>query len=243
VKGNGRARILAAAVTASAALTALTWSPATAGAAGVQRVSNEHSWTLWAYVDRSATVRAAPSGSAEPRGKVRRETFSGSAEVVLVLRSRVVARRSWLRIRYPGLGRRVGWVAADAIGPTHAVTTHVVVDRARREVRLYRDGELAFRVPAGVGASASPTPAGRSYVRERLVPVAKDGIYGVLAFGLAAYSRYRTDWPGGGQVGLHGTNQPELIPGWISNGCIRVRNAAIRRLDRQISVGTPVKIL
>jgi lipoprotein-anchoring transpeptidase ErfK/SrfK len=65
---------------------------------------------------------------------------------------------------------------------------------------------------------------------------------GVLAFGLSAYSRYRTDWPGGGQVGLHGTNEPELVPGHISNGCIRLRNRDVRRLDRLMSVGTPILI-
>jgi hypothetical protein len=63
-----------------------------------------------------------------------------------------------------------------------------------------------------------------------------------LAFGLSIYSRYRTFWPGGGQVGLHGTNQPGLIPGLISNGCIRLRNRHVLRLDRKVLVGTPVLI-
>ena len=99
-----------------------------------------------------------------------------------------------------------------------------------------------FRARIGVGKAESPTPAGHYYVRERLVPSSSGGIYGVLAFGLSAYSPWRTDWPGGGQVGLHGTNQPGLIPGRISNGCIRLRNRAVRRLDRLMSVGTPVRI-
>jgi hypothetical protein len=36
--------------------------------------------------------------------------------------------------------------------------------------------------------------------------------------------------PGGGVIGIHGTNQPYLIPGWPSHGCIRVANRPIRRL-------------
>ena len=62
------------------------------------------------------------------------------------------------------------------------------------------------------------------------MPSKKNSIYGDLAFGLSVYSRYRSDWPGGGQVGVHGTNEPGLIPGHISNGCTRSRNADIRRL-------------
>jgi lipoprotein-anchoring transpeptidase ErfK/SrfK len=44
-------------------------------------------------------------------------------------------------------------------------------------------------------------------------------------------------------VGIHGTNQPELIPGRPSHGCIRVPNANIRLLARLMPVGTPVHIV
>lgn len=49
-------------------------------------------------------------------------------------------------------------------------------------------------------------------------------------------------WPNEGQVGVHGTNEPWLIPGRISHGCIRLRNPDIRRLARLMPVGTPVTI-
>jgi lipoprotein-anchoring transpeptidase ErfK/SrfK len=51
-----------------------------------------------------------------------------------------------------------------------------------------------------------------------------------------------TDWPGGGVVGIHGTNEPRLLTGHVSHGCIRMRNADILRLDRIIEVGAPVTI-
>jgi lipoprotein-anchoring transpeptidase ErfK/SrfK len=51
-----------------------------------------------------------------------------------------------------------------------------------------------------------------------------------------------TDWPGGGVVGIHGTNQPQLIPGRPSHGCIRVPNGKISRLARIMPIGTPVLI-
>ena len=43
-------------------------------------------------------------------------------------------------------------------------------------------------------------------------------------------------------MGIHGTNEPELIPGRISHGCIRLRNADILRLARLLPVGTPLEI-
>jgi lipoprotein-anchoring transpeptidase ErfK/SrfK len=51
-----------------------------------------------------------------------------------------------------------------------------------------------------------------------------------------------TDWPGGGFIGIHGTNAPGLIPGRVSHGCIRMRNEDITRLNSLMSVGTPVSV-
>ena len=64
---------------------------------------------------------------------------------------------------------------------------------------------------------------------------------GPLAFGTAAYSKL-SEWPGGGVVGIHGTNEPGLIPGRPSHGCIRVRNRAVLRLGKLMPIGTPVLI-
>jgi lipoprotein-anchoring transpeptidase ErfK/SrfK len=43
-------------------------------------------------------------------------------------------------------------------------------------------------------------------------------------------------------IGIHGTNEPDLIPGHISHGCIRMRNPQINRLRRLAGVGTAVEI-
>jgi lipoprotein-anchoring transpeptidase ErfK/SrfK len=150
--------------------------------------------------------------------------------------------RRWLRIRYAGLGRRVGWVPGRLLSDPREHNTLVVVDRDALELRLLEHGRVVERAPVGIGASASPTPPGRYYVRERLALSGGNSIYGVLAFGTSAFSRYRTDWPGGGQVGVHGTNQPDLIPGRISNGCVRMRNEDVVALGRRIQVGTPIQI-
>jgi lipoprotein-anchoring transpeptidase ErfK/SrfK len=37
-------------------------------------------------------------------------------------------------------------------------------------------------------------------------------------------------------------NEPQILPGRVSHGCIRLRNGAILRLARLMPLGTPVPI-
>ena len=62
---------------------------------------------------------------------------------------------------------------------------------------------------------------------EQLYMGGAGSVYGPVAFITSATSPTLTDWPGGGIVGVHGTNTPGLIPGRISHGCVRLRNADI----------------
>jgi lipoprotein-anchoring transpeptidase ErfK/SrfK len=59
--------------------------------------------------------------------------------------------------------------------------------------------------------------------------------------GSARSTRF-TEWPVGGFIGIHGTDQPQLIPGRISHGCIRMRNRDILTLGRLLPVGTPLTV-
>jgi len=86
-----------------------------------------------------------------------------------------------------------------------------------------------------------PTPTGRFYVRNRLTRFASP-TYGPVAFGTSARSATLTDWPAGGYVGIHGTDRPEILPGRVSHGCVRLRNADVLRLSRLMPVGTPVAV-
>jgi lipoprotein-anchoring transpeptidase ErfK/SrfK len=221
---------------------ALLLAPASTSAGTYAQVSDERRITYSASVEVAAPVLARPSFGAKRLGQLRPDTYHGRPEVVLVLGYRELNGRQWLRIRYAGLGRRVGWVKERALSPWRLHTLLVVVDRDATELRLVRGRKVVMRVPIGVGAGASPTPPGRYYIRERLALSGTTSIYGALAFGTSAFSRYRTDWPGGGQVGIHGTNEPGLIPGHISNGCVRLRNEDVLRLGEKIDVGTPVLI-
>ena len=132
--------------------------------------------------------------------------------------------RLWVRVRLPGRrGGRAGWVPREALGGYTVVDTRLIVDRSAFTAVLTRRGRRVFEAPVGVGTPAAPTPAGQFYVRNRLERYGS-AFYGPLAFGTSARSPTLTDWPAGGYVGVHGTDRPELIPGRVSHGCIRLRN-------------------
>lgn len=201
-------------------------------------MSDERGRTYWSHVHREVSVRTRPGRGARVEGRLREFTYSGQRDVVVVLEQA----GDWSRVRYSGVGRRVGWAPTSALSRPRLTRAWVVVDKRRKFLRAYRGGREVLRAPVGVGAKGSPTPGGRFLIRERLVLTGRRGIYGALAFGLSAHSRHRTDWPGGGQVGIHGTNQPHLIPGRISNGCVRMRDRDVRRLGRVAGPGTPVRV-
>ena len=76
----------------------------------------------------------------------------------------------------------------------------------------------------------------------KVQPARKGGPYGVLAIGLSAYSDTLTDWVGGGQVAIHGTNDPAKIGTDASHGCVRMKNEDILQLSALTPLGTPVTI-
>ena len=45
-----------------------------------------------------------------------------------------------------------------------------------------------------------------------------------------------------GNYGIHGTNRPESIGGYVSNGCIRMNERDVEELFDAVQVGTPVEI-
>jgi lipoprotein-anchoring transpeptidase ErfK/SrfK len=197
---------------------------------------------LWTSMRRPAAARAAPNGSARTLARLDKRTPEGTVNTVLVLGRARSAGRVWVRVRLPVLPNdTTGWVQRGALGAYHAVRTRLRVDLERLRVTLLRDGRELLLAPIGIGRPQSPTPRGHFYVRNRLKRF-RSAFYGPLAFGTSARSAVLTDWPGGGFVGIHGTDRPDLIPGRISHGCIRMRNSDIVRLGRLMPVGTPITI-
>ena len=235
------ATLLGAPGRASAATTApVLRQPGVSGAFGNELLSDERTVTRHAKARYESPIYRFPTSAAVQLGKLRFMTEDGFPEVYLVLESRVDADdQVWLKIRVPGRPNgRVGWVRETKLGALRNIDTFLHIRRGR-DARLYRGQLLIWQAPVGTGAAGTPTPAGRFWIREKFRGTG--GIYGPWVFGTAAYS-VLSEWPRGGVIGIHGTNQPGLIPGSPSHGCIRVRNAQITQLYRLMPVGTPLLI-
>ena len=149
----------------------------------------------------------------------------------------------WVKLSLPGRpnGGR-GWVPKAAVELNRARRRIVVLRGARRlEVRRISDGKVLLRAPVAVGMPGAETPLGRNYyVSARFVP--RNAFFGSYALETSAYSRL-SDWPGGGVVGIHGTDRPGLIGQAVSHGCIRMFNRDVNRLRTLAPLGTPITIV
>jgi lipoprotein-anchoring transpeptidase ErfK/SrfK len=134
-----------------------------------------------------------------------------------------------------------GWVPAEQVDVA-TVKTRLVVDLSEKRVTLYRDGRKVLSATAAIGAPATPTPTGRFYVNQRLIPTDPTGPFGPGAVGISAFSNVLTGWTQGGPIAIHGTNAPWSIGKAVSNGCIRLRNAVLQKVFAQALGGTPVLI-
>jgi lipoprotein-anchoring transpeptidase ErfK/SrfK len=139
-----------------------------------------------------------------------------------------------------------------AVKGNYAPGTIVIRTKERRLYLMLGNGE-AMRYPVGVGRygmqwSGKVTVDGK-YVEPAWAPPASikrsnprlpsmiPGGSPHNPMGVAALTL-----SGGGQYAIHGTNQPNLIGGFVSHGCIRMYNADVTDLYGRVSVGTPVVV-
>ena len=197
----------------------------------------------YAPVLQAAVARRRPAAASAPLARVGTRTPEDTTNIVQVLgRRQDAGGRLWVRVALATLPNgRSGWLPREVLGGYASVDTHLVVDLSRLTATLWKRGRAVFRAPVGVGQPRWPTPRGRFYVRNRLTRYAGP-TYGPIAFGTSARSEHLTDWPGGGFIGIHGTDEPGLIPGRISHGCVRMRNRDILALAKLMPIGTPLTI-
>ena len=136
----------------------------------------------------------------------------------------------------------LGWVKdadVDLVLDPYSVTVSLGAHR----IVLRKGSKVVLSAPAGVGRSVLPTPTGTYYIVELLKQSDPSGPYGPYAFGTSAFSNVLYHFGGGpGEIGLHGTDEPQLLGTNVSHGCIRVNNSIIARLAGILPLGTPVII-
>jgi hypothetical protein len=171
--------------------------------------------------------------------------WGGGRVQYLVLRSKLVDGRRWLRVRLPERpNTAAGWIPADI---TRDSTTpwRIVVSTSRSEVTVERAGHRVRSFAAVVGKPSTPTPHGLFAIDEPIRQPAGSEL-GPWALFLTAHSRVLDDYGGGpGRIAIHGRAGPLLADPLgtpASHGCIRIANARVRWLARIAVNGTPVEV-
>jgi lipoprotein-anchoring transpeptidase ErfK/SrfK len=215
--------------------------PAPSGSAAPPAPPPER-WTV-GVAQRPLTVyRRADQGS-PVRAELPMQTSADYPTVVLVDTIREVDGVTWYKVWIPVRpNETAGWVREGQLA-LYTTTSRIVIDLSDRTLSVYRRGSLVRSFPVAVGRPGLSTPTGRFYLTQKLRPSDPNGAYGVLQLGTSAFQPKLNDWPDGGQVGIHGTNEPWLIGKAVSHGCVRMKNAAVKEVSRLVPTGSPIEIV
>lgn len=149
----------------------------------------------------------------------------------------------WLEVRLPVRPNgTTGWIQVDQVDLSRN-PYRIELDVSDYELRVFRHDDEVVQTTVSIGTGDTPTPIGEFYLIELMRPPDPDGLYGPFAYGLSGFSDALTSFNGGpGIIGIHGTNQPELLGGNVSHGCVRVHNEVMTELADFLPLGTPVTI-
>ena len=118
------------------------------------------------------------------------------------------------------------------------------INLASRILTLYEGDTKVRMYHVGVGKTSTPTPTGYYAVQYKEVnPTWVDPDDTSIQIGSGPDNPIGYRWIGFyGNYGIHGTNHPESIGGYVSNGCVRMKEADVEDLYQYVSVGTPVTV-
>jgi hypothetical protein len=208
---------------------------------GATALGNRHIAVAAAVRNRARAYRRPTGRSFARFGRLNENGFPTVFRALAVVRGSDCQAR-WYRVQLPLRPNGVtGFVRANAVRVSH-VQTRILIDVSARKLSFFRGGKRVLKTTVVVGSPATPTPTGRYYVNQLLVPADTSGPFGPGAIGISAFSDVLTGWVQGGPIAIHGTNEPWSIGKAASNGCIRVANPVLLRMFRSTRAGTPVVI-
>ena len=169
-------------------------------------------------------------------------TFFGNALALMVLEGE--PGDDWAKVQIPTRPIMEGWVATDEFTWSSS-DYYVQVDISTNTVKVWRGDEVIVdEVAVVTGDVGRETPIASTYVDE-IMP-GPSGAYGPWLLSLGVFSEaINTFGSAGGlpKVALHGTNRPDLLGQYASNGCIRLPNDVISMLAAEVPVGTRVDLI
>jgi lipoprotein-anchoring transpeptidase ErfK/SrfK len=185
-------------------------------------------------------ARTEPNSAAEVVATLQHPTPRGGP---LVFQALGLPENGWIEVQLPVRPNgTTGWIPAGQVELSRN-PYRIDIDLTEFTLVVSKHGDPVVAASIGVGDTDTPTPIGDFYLIELLRPPDPDGPYGSYAYGLSGYSEVLDQFAGGdGVIGIHGTNQPDLLNQQVSHGCIRLENAVIEELAEFLPLGTPVSI-
>ncbi len=124
------------------------------------------------------------------------------------------------------------------------VAKQVKIEVGARRLTAWDGDKVIADESVAVGAPRTPTPLGTYYLFGTVATGNPRGAYGPYILALSAHSEVHKTFGGGdGLVGIHGTNALASIGNPVSNGCIRMSNAMITMLAKELPLGTPIVVV
>ncbi len=201
--------------------------------------------TYTARILVGTAVRHRPGGKSVKWYARTRTKWSGNGQSLMVLKSRHLRGKTWLKVRLPiRPNGSSGWIPRDRVQIRRSAR-YIVIDRSSRKLKLYRRGRVVARFRVVIGAPGTPTPLGLFALQDRVRQPDPKGFIGPWAIPLTAHSEALRRYDGGpGLVALHGRSGASLrdpLGSARSHGCVRMNNGRIAKLKAS-PLGTAVRI-
>jgi lipoprotein-anchoring transpeptidase ErfK/SrfK len=145
-----------------------------------------------------------------------------------------------------------GWVKSTDVSITPNPFA-IKVALGAHKITVTNGASVVYTGPVAVGATdpplpdagkPTPTPTGQYYLRILLQAPDPNTVYGPYAYGLSSHSDSLDQFEGSdAEIGIHGNNDASVLGKNATHGCIRMDNAAITMLAKQLPLGTPVDIV
>jgi lipoprotein-anchoring transpeptidase ErfK/SrfK len=123
----------------------------------------------------------------------------------------------------------------------------IVIRLGSRQLEFYEGDQKVQTYDIAVGQTDWETPVGHFAVLDlrrnplwqhpitgKSVPTGPENPLGTRWIGFAIDDGYH--------IGIHGTNQEELMGQAVSHGCVRMRDGEIQELFDEIAIGTPITV-
>lgn len=180
--------------------------------------------------------------------KIQNPSLSSALMIMCITTGVLIVAVQWRKFSFPKVEFpkfEFSIAAKPSPKPSPKIESRLVVDLSDRQVVLYQKGKLKAKYPVAIGKEGWETPTGSFKVKQMLenptwqhpitgeiIPPGKRNPLGKRWIEFTA--------EGDLLIGFHGTTDDSLIGEAVSHGCLRMKNADITALYKEVEIGTPV---